>query len=265
MTLRVAGHFGEWLQGRLGGNGPVALVTVACPALAVEVDRLGEGPLELRQAPTLLAMDQARDLLDRVGGAVGVYHLRATMPPGGGAGASTAALVALARAAGGDPDRLVAACLAVEGASDPLMLSQPDGVVWASRDGRVIEAIPPLPEAEILGGFWGAPVATDPQDVEFADVSDLVARLRSPVSLAELAEIASTSARRCAAWRGPLADPTEALAEALNALGYLRAHTGSARGLIFAPGTIPAGAEAVLRRAGLTRLVRFRTGGKRGA
>ena len=33
--IEVRGHFGEWLQGRLGPGGPLALVTVACPALAV--------------------------------------------------------------------------------------------------------------------------------------------------------------------------------------------------------------------------------------
>ncbi|TCP38104.1 hypothetical protein EV662_12129, partial [Rhodovulum marinum] len=31
----VAGHFGEFLQGRLGPDGPVVLVTLPCPALAV--------------------------------------------------------------------------------------------------------------------------------------------------------------------------------------------------------------------------------------
>ena len=30
----VAGHFGEWLQGRLGPDGPVALVTLPCPVRA---------------------------------------------------------------------------------------------------------------------------------------------------------------------------------------------------------------------------------------
>jgi len=33
--LWVAGHFGEWLQGRLGAEGPVGLVTLACAAVRV--------------------------------------------------------------------------------------------------------------------------------------------------------------------------------------------------------------------------------------
>ena len=35
-SVRVAGHFGELLQGRLGPSGPVALVSLPCPALWVE-------------------------------------------------------------------------------------------------------------------------------------------------------------------------------------------------------------------------------------
>ena len=38
------------------------------------------------------------------------------------------------------------------------------------------------------------------------------------------------------------------------ALGHLRAHTGSARGLIFAPGTAPAGVADALRAAGLAQV-----------
>ena len=39
MMAEVAGHFGEWIQGRLGPDGPLALVTVACPALSVRAVR----------------------------------------------------------------------------------------------------------------------------------------------------------------------------------------------------------------------------------
>lgn len=261
MSLRVHGHFGEWVQGRLGPNGPVALVTVACPAMWVSAERSGEGALSLEQTPQLLAPEGARDFLVRIGGRAGHYRLCATMPPGGGAGASTAALVALARAAQGDPDKLVAACLAVEGASDPLMLPHPDRVVWASRAGQVLAALAPLPRAEIIGGFWGPPVATDPTDMAFPDVADLVARLSQAPDLPELARIATLSAQRCTALRGPSDDPTESVAHRLGALGVLRAHTGSARGLIFAPGQVPAVADRVLQQAGFQQVIRFCTGG----
>ena len=118
-----------------------------------------------------------------------------------------------------------------------------------------------MPRSEIVGGFWGGAVRTDPADSDFADVSDLVDRLRRPVDLPELAALATQSAQRCSALRGPKDDPTADLANALGALGYLRAHTGSARGLIFAPGTVPGDAMARLGAAGFRQPVQFLTGG----
>jgi uncharacterized protein involved in propanediol utilization len=261
MTIRVTGHFGEWMQGRLGPDGPIVLVTIPCAALHVDAKRRGDGPLAFTQTPDLLKVEMAKAFLDRIIGQEAHYRLHANMPLGGGAGASTAALLALARAAGGDEAKLIDACIATEGASDPLMLPHPDRVLWASREGRVIRKIPILPRAEIIGGFWGAPTATDPKDRDFPDISDLVDRVIPGLSLQDLAEIASASARRCSALRGPSNDPTEALALSLGALGWCRAHTGSARGLIFEPGTVPDHAERSLLDAGLRQVLRFTTDG----
>jgi len=33
LSVTVPGHFGEWIQGRLGPAGPVALITLACPVM----------------------------------------------------------------------------------------------------------------------------------------------------------------------------------------------------------------------------------------
>jgi uncharacterized protein involved in propanediol utilization len=281
----VPGHFGEWLQGRLGPEGPVALITMACPARGVRASR-APGGFALDGDP-LLSEAQARGLLRHLGlPEAGRYSLRADCPPGGGAGMSTAALVALARAAraaaeGAAPvgvgcasgrcppqgaaapeaGALAAACLAAEGASDPLMLAQPDAVLWAPRAARVLAALPPPPRAEVVGGFWGPPQRTDPADLAFPDVSDLVAAWRQGPGLAEAAALASASARRTTAMRGPAGDPTAALAEAAGAAGFARAHTGSARALIFAPGRVPPGLFELLAEAGLTGLCRFTTGG----
>ena len=261
MTIRVTGHFGEWMQGRLGPDGPIVLVTIPCAALHVEAKRRGDGPLALAQTPDLLNVEMAKAFWDLIGGQEAHYQLRTNMPLGGGAGASTAALLALARASGGDEAKLIDACIATEGASDPLMLPHPDRVLWASREGRVVRNIPILPRAEIVGGFWGPPTATDPTDTDFPDISDLVDRVIPDFGLEELAEIASASARRCTALRGPSDDPTEALALSLGALGWCRAHTGSARGLIFEPGTVPDQAECSLLDAGLRQVLRFTTDG----
>nr|WP_245216625.1 hypothetical protein [Sagittula salina] len=208
------------------------------------------------------ALEGFRDALGLTGAVPGVTT---DMPPGGGAGASTASLVAVARTLGfdGPPERLASACLWVEGACDPLMFPRPDALLWASRRAEVVEVLPPPPPVVVAGGFWGAPCRTDPADTRFADVSDLVADWRAAVragDMAGVAQVATLSARRCAA-RDTSPDPMGALMAETGALGVVRAHTGSARGLIFAPGTIPDGTEDALREAGLTRVLRFCTGG----
>lgn len=252
--ISVAGHFGEWLQGRLG-NGPVVLVSMVCDGLRVHAG----GPARLFPDDVL---ERFRDSLGLSGPVPGITP---DMPPGGGAGASTASLVAIARALGwtGTPEALARACLAVEGACDPLMFPRPDALLWASRRAEMVEPLPSPPEVEVLGGFWGAPCRTDPADTRFADVTDLVADWRAAVAagdVADVARVATLSARRCAA-RDTSPDPMDALRAETGALGVVRAHTGSARGLIFAPGTIPDGTEDALREAGLTRVLRFCTGG----
>lgn len=253
-AIRVAGHFGEWLQGRLGPDGPVALVTLHCEALCV---RAGTGPPPL-----------PNDVTRRFAAALGrplapLPGLSLDMPPGGGAGASTATLVALARLAGFDGDwaALARACVAAEGASDPLMLPRPDAVLWASRQGAVLQDLAPPPRCTVVGGFWGGPQRTDSQDDGFADIADLDADWQRAVAAGDLrrcAAIASDSAARCAALRGGDAGLAD-LARDLGALGQVRAHTGSARGLIFA--APPSHAESALQEAGLTGVLRFETGG----
>lgn len=261
--VRVPGHFGELVQGRLGSSGPVVLITLPCAALTVTA-RLLPGPFSLHQ-PTgrVMPLAEVRRILLAAGApATGRLILCAAMPVGGGAGASTAARVALGRLAGlTRPENLAALCLRSEGASDPLMFPAPERLLWASRCGEVVDRLPPLPRLEILGGFYGPPRRTDPGDDRFADVSDLVADWRRHAGDgAALARIASLSAARCLVLRGPAADPTEGLAARHGALGWSVAHTGSARALIFTPGTVPQAAVTDLRRAGFSRITRFRIG-----
>lgn len=260
----VEGHFGELLQGRVGPRGDVALITLPCPQMTCTVLRR-PGPVGLFQpgrrvlAPgALQALMAALDLP-----LAGRHVLRLSMPVGAGAGASTAARVAIARAAGQrDAWAIARACLATEGASDPLMFPEPGRLLWASRQGRVLARLPPLPRFEVLGGFLGAGQRTDPRDRRFPDVTDLVADWQSaPPDLARLGRLASLSAARCLALRGPAGDPTAGLARRLGALGWMTAHTGSARGLIFAPGGVPAGAADSLRCAGFSGITRFMGGG----
>lgn len=260
--VRVCGHFGELMQGRIGPSGPVALVTLPCPALWAEVRVVPSRGFSLWQPARVVTQGRVHRVLRALGlKATGRFRLALTMPPGGGAGASTAALMALARAAGAlDPEAIIAAVLAEERASDPLMFAAPERVLWASRAGRVLADLPALPRFEMLGGFYGPGQRTDPDDHDFPDISDLLADWPG-ADLAAMARLASQSARRTLALRGPMGDVTEALAQRHAALGFTIAHTGAARALIFAPGSVPEAAAADLRAQGFSRITRFRCGG----
>ena len=94
----MAGHFGEWLQGRLGADGPVVLVTLSCPDLGVTAVRVGDGPFCVEQSKEIIPRVVAERLFRALDAPLsGRFRLSADMPLGAGAGASTAALVALAR------------------------------------------------------------------------------------------------------------------------------------------------------------------------
>ena len=266
--VRVAGHFGELLQGRIGPEGPVALISLPCPALVLEA-RLRPGPgLSIHGAgQRLLTPGRARRFLDGLGlPLAGRVTMRAAMPAGGGAGASTAALVALARLAGArhSPAALARASVKSEGASDPLMFAAAERLLWASRAGLVLDDLPPLPRLDVIGGFFGPPRRTEARDMAFPDIADLIdpwRRASAAGRAAALAELAGISAGRTLALRGPDGDPTAALARQFGAAGQVIGHTGSARGLLFLPGRIPDTAAQVLREAGMTGIVRFRVGG----
>lgn len=265
--VQVCGHFGELLQGRLGPSGPLALITLPCPALRVHARRhVPQNGLQIhvpKAAPRAITPQQARQFLAKIGhGLRGRISLASDMPLGAGAGVSTATLIALARLAGwrGLPLNLARACVAHEGASDPLMLPNPERVLWASREGRILAHLPALPAFDIVGGFWGAPTPTNPADQTFPDIAPLIGAWRSAAlaqNLDALARLCSQSAQATLALRGPAQDPTPALALALGAKGFVIAHTGAARGLIFAKGTAPQGCAQSLRQAGLSGVLCF--------
>ena len=220
----------------------------------------------------MIRRDQAAALARAVTGGAprGRLLLRAEMPAGGGAGSSTAALLAVAAAcaaAQGDalpaPERLARLCLDLEGATDPLMYPAPAELLWAPRLGRELAPLPPLPALEVVGGFHGRGGRTVAADLDFADIADLAAAWTPAAAggdLAALAALATESARRNARRRGgPALDPLLALARCHGALGVVAAHTGSARGLIFAPAKgDPDAALGALRALGLRGVQRFR-------
>jgi uncharacterized protein involved in propanediol utilization len=269
--LALHGHLGELLQGRLGHEGPVALLTLPCPTLLMH-GFWRPGRFDLHQpGRQILTRAQAAGLLRALALPVtGQFTLRTEMPLGGGAGSSTAALVAIARLAGYRAPRnlrqaalaahaLAAAALAIEGATDPLMFARPARLLWASREARCLAILPPLPAFDVLGGFCGPTLRTDPADGRFPDIADLADALPLAMRSAKsLAEISSESARRSLVSRALGPDPTEDLAKDLGALGYAIGHTGPARALLFAPGAMPSGARSALLEAGFRQLTQFR-------
>lgn len=257
--LRVAGHFGELLQGRLGARGPLALISLPCPVLWVDCDS------SVPHTDTLIGPKRFDALCQALGIATPQDRpgLIASMPLGGGAGSSTAGLVALARMLGfsGPPQALARICVQVEGASDPLMFPHAERLLFAPREGRVLRNMPALPRFDVVGGFFGPVQRTDPADTAFPDITDLVADWRGEMTVAVMAALVTASARRTLDMRGPYEDPTQALATELGAAGWLIAHTGNARGLIFPAGSTPPEAEARLSAAGFQNTVTFSTGG----
>jgi len=257
--FRVAGHFGELLQGRLGPEGPLALVSLPCPALWIDCQPQARGD------NVLINDHQFKTLCQALGVSYPRHrpHLVATMPPGGGAGSSTGGLVALARALGfaSSPDDLARLCVAIEGASDPLMFPNAEQLLFAPRDARILRELPRLPAFEVLGGFVGKAQRTDPLDVEFPDISDLVSQWHPNKGLPHIAALADQSASRTLALRGPHTDQTADIAKSLGALGRVIAHTGNARGFIFATGSVPAHAADALLEAGFDHIVQFNVGG----
>lgn len=257
------GHFGEFLQGRLGPDGPLALVTLPCPLVCVSASLRPARDLSVWSAQRLLPRPVARAFLHRLGAAPrGRIALRAHLPPGGGAGVSTAALLALARLAApwATPEALATACLEAEGASDPLMYPAPGRLLWAPRGAERLGTLPPPPTFEVIGGFHGPVQRTEPGDTAFPDIADLVADWdKAGCGRAALARLASESARRTIALRRGGADPLGGLVAPLGAMGRVIGHTGNAHGLLYAPGTVPPGAVAALRTAGLRRIVQFRS------
>ncbi|WP_417599971.1 propanediol utilization protein [Pararhodobacter oceanensis] len=262
----VAGHFGELLQARIGAEGPVALISLHCPVLSLRAHLAGGAEFELG-GEKILTLEQAQTFLRSLGLSLHRrVEFQTEMPVGGGAGASTAALVALAHSAGflGNVEALAEACVASEGASDPLMFPQPERLLWASRHGQILAQLPPMPRFEVIGGFYGPMQRTDAADSRFPDISALIPEWTCAAQagdLPRLAQLASRSAQDTLTLRSKHPDPTEALARMLGALGHVIAHTGAARGLIFAPDTVPAFAESALRDAGFRQILRFQAGG----
>lgn len=257
--VRVAGHFGELLQGRLGPCGPVALVTLPCPRFVTRVRFCpGSGPLRSAEAVSAKARRAAALALAALGRpAGGRLEVARPVPPGLGAGSSTAEAlgairaVAVSHGVGFPAPEEARLCLAAEGAVDPLMHDGP--VLFASREARVLDLLPPMPAMAVAGGFSGPPRATDPADLAFADIGPLAGALRRAMTAGDLAAVAAVAEASAALAQArspkPAWEVVGEIGEATGALGRVVSHSGAAIGLIY--GALPAGIERRLEAAGL--------------
>lgn len=265
--IAIPCHFGEWLQGLAGPNGPVALITLVPKGVHVIARRIGAA----RIASTAIGQGTfPRSTLIRLHRALSLPHpahslLRLPFAPGLGTGMSTATLMAHAYLSGfqGSALALARGTIFVEGASDPLMFAEPDRIIWSSRQGRVLGRVPAPFRAHLVGGFFGPPAPTRATDCNYEDISDLLAEWPKARTLAHAAALARESAVRCHARRALTRDPMPDLTRDLGALGWITSHSGAARAVVFAPGTVPRHAAAALREAGLYGVQGLSTGSRR--
>lgn len=264
--VRVSGHLGELLQGRLGPEGPVVLVTLPAPGLWLEVMRR-DGAFAL--SPSLaqvLDADRLQALLKLLEVPLtGQFAARVAMPVGAGAGASTAALLAVAQLVAPhlSMPQIEAICHQIEGASDPLLRIGAERILWASRRAEEVGQLPPPPDLLVVGGFVGAAVRTDPQDMNFPDISDLLAAWPDACGDPDaFAALVTRSARRTLALRGGC-DPEalQALGQRIGALGFAIAHTGTARAFLFPAAHRPEPTLRGLAALGWSHLQSLRLGG----
>lgn len=245
-VVEISGHLGELFQARLGPSGPVALLTLPCPALVSRILYApARGRLTTTEPISAKARAAARIALAAIGaeGWGGELSIDRPAAPGLGLGSSTAetlgAVRAVARAFGRrlSPEREAALCLAAEGAIDPLMWEGP--ALFASREGRVIERLPSLPPMRVVGGVAGQPSPTDPGDCEFPDLSPIFAEVAAAARAGDAVRLARAANRSAEANQSrnpnPLWAPVRALAHRHGALGIAVSHTGPAIALLLPP------------------------------
>lgn len=264
---KASGHFGEWIQGRIGDSGPVGLISVQCPHFWVRFNHQKSDSLVYENVLPSLSKAKLEHLLDLLNRPkTGLFTAHTNMAFGAGLGASTASLLAAALSVVSPTtatSTLAKAINQVEGASDPLMYAEFDRLLWASRTADILDRFAPPPRFTVLGGTWGEPQRTDPADENFPDISDLLAEWRTATnakSQAQVAEISTESFGRTTKLRGDDSDPTLSIARDLKALGVIRAHTGSARGILFEADEVPHSGLNVLTEAGYSCATVFQTG-----
>ncbi|MEK6274507.1 MAG: kinase [Actinomycetota bacterium] len=255
---RAGTHHGEILQGVFSVDGRCVrgLVTLQCTLFQAEVRASlepGVRTVEVTPAWKVKALTAARLALDALGlDDVGAHLvIRGAIPVCRGFGSSTSDIVAAVRAilsaAGAQMDQAAIAALAVrsEVASDPLMFDR--AVLFAQRDGVVLEDFGvPLPSLDVLGfstSLDGSGVSTldfPPARYSAGEVNEFERlRLLLRDALAEddvhaVGVVASTSARLNQRHLPvPQLEALEQQVRDVGALGLQVAHSGDLAGFLF--------------------------------
>ena len=262
--VTINGHFGEFMQGRLEIKGPVVLITLPSLVHKVQVT-FTSGNFDVSQKGSrYYTQSVISNLLNHLKlQANGKFDISLFMPEACGTGSSTATRVAILRAVRPrmSTKTLVETCLLDEGASDPVMYSSPERLLWAPRLGKVLKQLPVLPKISCIGGFYGSPMKTNPNDKDFPIIKDLVDLWSLPRKTDKfLAELCSESSSRTIFHRNLQDDPTKVIAKKIKALGFSIAHTGSVRNFIFPYNQIPEGTKNILIDSGFRGIETFSLG-----
>lgn len=288
------GHLGEIAQGVAttpAGRLVRCLVTMPCDLFGARADftpddsgGVGVFPPDYWKARTAVLKTFQALGMPGVGGRLQVHH---NIPEKIGCGSSTATVVAAIRAAADsvgatlDLDTVARITVESECASDSIMFSSYDAVLFAHREGRVVEVFPgSLPRMQVLG------FNTDPD----GDGVDTLGHPRARYDGAEIEQFRCIWAMLRYACRGgdvevlaraatlsahidqrflpkPHFDRMLHLQKSVGALGIHVSHSGTVAGFIFAPGDgsreAAQIAQAELARWGFGPFWRFTAGGDR--
>lgn len=263
---RAGRHHGEiiqglwWPQSEAYSDPVPCLVTLPMPDAGSEAHfRLAPGrQIEVHPAGKVKAARAARLALDALGATAtgGVLRLHSPIPTGLGMGSSTSDVLATLRAVclacGTQADAALLAELAVraEVASDPLMFDSI--VLFAQREGRVLEHWGHwIPEFLLLsidtdprsGGRNTLRVPLPHGEAMRADYTALVQQARAAFQAHDAGAIAAVATRSAELHQiiAPMRrfNSLCALAAAADALGVQISHSGTIAGMLFHPKTDP--------------------------
>jgi uncharacterized protein involved in propanediol utilization len=262
-TGRSIGHHGEILQGAFrGANGRIVhgLMTLPCarfkaqarfvPHASSMIETGGEGPAlsKSRRAATL-----ALNLLGQSGG--GCLRLISNIPPQRGLGSSTADVVATLRAVADAHEQMLTEAelarlaVAAEGAADPVMFSRASGMLFAQREGDILEefdgALPAMTVLSIDTDSPGVGIDTLARRIpryssrEIDQFERLRVELRRGIEKQDLHAVATVA--MASAYLNETYLPKPRLKDIASigfrtgAIGFQVAHSGTMVGLIFDP------------------------------